>query len=119
MAFVAFNKLSNKEFSHLPTKVELTNTQRRAWHAEMKTRLFNHAHSFTKTMVVVDLTNEPVQAMRPSLNGRWLSGKPRPPLHGKTMTASTGKRSSACSSMVVWPISGQALCSKKGTNDYA
>lgn len=63
MAYVAFNKLSNGEFSHLPTKIELTNAQRKAWHAEMKSRLFKHAHSFTKTMVVVDLTNEPLEAL--------------------------------------------------------
>lgn len=70
MAYVAFNKLSNGEFSHLPTKIELTNAQRKAWHAEMKTRLFKHSHSFTKTMAVVDLTNGPVteltEAYKPS-----------------------------------------------------
>lgn len=60
MAYVAFKTLANSEFANLQMSLEMTPAQRRAWHAEMKTRLFNHAHSFTKTMVVVDLTNGPV-----------------------------------------------------------
>ena len=63
MGYVAFSKLDNVQFSNLPKKIELTLAQKRAWNAEMKTRLFKHSHSFTKTMVIVDLTNESVGAL--------------------------------------------------------
>jgi hypothetical protein len=63
MAFVEFNKLSNKEFSHLPTKMELTNAQRRAWHAEMKTRLCKHSSCFAGTSYRIDLRDAEVQAL--------------------------------------------------------
>jgi hypothetical protein len=63
MAFVKFAELQNSEFANLPMAMEFSNAQRKAWHCEMKSRLFKHSHSFTKTMVVIDLTNGPVEEL--------------------------------------------------------
>ena len=70
MAYVSFKNLANGEFANLQTTLEMTPAQRRAWHAELQSRLFKQSHSFTKTMAVVDLTNGPVteltEAYKPS-----------------------------------------------------